>query len=131
MLNKWSWANMYLKKFELEEIWSWKNLSLSFAAKQPLVYLNLEFGDKYNDVVFALWELGTIFVFDPFLNKVSPRSSEFHWKHTMIAEIVCWDCVQLICIVMEDSIVEEDSICPALTPARQQPPDKPPPVPWP
>ena len=63
---------------------------LSFAAKQPLVYLNLEFGDKYNDVVLALWELGTIFVFDPFfLNKVSPRSSEFHWKHTMIAEIVC------------------------------------------
>ena len=39
---------------------------LSSAAKQPLVYLNLEFGDKYNDVVFALWELGTIFVFDPF-----------------------------------------------------------------
>ena len=65
----------------------------SFAAKQPLVYLNLEFGDKYNDVVLALWELVTIFVFDPFLNKVSPRSSEFHLKHTMIAEIVCWDCV--------------------------------------
>ena len=42
---------------------------LSFAAKQPLVYLNLEFGDKYNDVVLALWELGTIFIFDPFLIK--------------------------------------------------------------
>ena len=28
---------------------------LSFAAKQPLVYLNLEFCDKYIDMVFRNW----------------------------------------------------------------------------
>ena len=59
---------------------------LSFAAKQPLVYLNLEFCDKYIDVIFRNW---VQFSFLILFQMKSSSSSEFHWKQTMIVEIVC------------------------------------------
>ena len=99
---------------------------LKFAAKQPWVYLNLEFFDKYIDVIFSNWvQLSFLILFQmKFL---------FVIRIPLEANHDCWDCLLRLCvascIVMEHSIVEENSICTALTPAWQQPKDKPPPYP--
>ena len=64
---------------------------LKFAAKQPWVYLNLEFFDKYIDVIFSNWvQLSFLILFQMrFL---------FVIRIPLEANHDCWDCLLRLCV---------------------------------
>ena len=92
---------LHVDQIWFHQKWKWqKNLIairtmflffLSFAAKQPLVYLNLEFCDKYIDMVFRNWVQFSFFILFQikflFVHQSSIGSTP--WLLKLSVEIVC------------------------------------------